>query len=101
MFPSLGFIGCFGAWKENQCLLGTFFVLLFLILGVIVAGIILVVVFPDTLKTTFKPVLTDLVQKWSANGQANQTIDLIQAELKCCGVEGEIDYTNENVIEIV
>jgi len=92
----LGFIGCFGALKENQCLLGAFFVLLFLILGVIVAGVILVQFFPSTLKDNFKPVLKEIVGEWNGNGNANQTIDLIQTQLKCCGVDGKIDYNNAN-----
>lgn len=90
----LGFIGCFGAMKENQCLLGTFFVLMFLILGVLVAGVVLVMFFPETVSNNFKPVLKKVVDEWRSSGSTNQTIDLIQHELKCCGVDGKQDYNS-------
>jgi len=92
----LGFLGCFGGLKESQCLLVTFFLSMFLILGVVVAGAILIIAFPQTIEANFKPQITKLFNAWTDNGNANQTIDFIQEGLKCCGVDGPEDYTKEN-----
>jgi len=91
----LGFLGCFGAMRESQCLLVTFFIFLFLILGVLVAGAILVLAFPTTLENNFKPELKKLFDQWT-NSNVNETIDFIQMELHCCGIDGSQDYTNAN-----
>lgn len=92
----IGFIGCFGAMCQNKCLLMTFFVMLFLILGVLVAGVILFAAFPDTVEANFKPAFEKVFDEWVKNPAANGTIVLIQENLNCCGINGEVDYTSEN-----
>jgi len=92
----LGFLGCFGAMRESQCLLVTFFIFLFLILGIIVAGAILVLAFPTTVENNFKPEFKKIFDRWTADPNVNETIDFIQMELHCCGIDGSEDYTNAN-----
>merc|ERR1711990_1044195 len=76
--------------------MGSFFVALFLILGVLVAGVILFAAFPDTVEANFKPAFEKVFDEWVANPAANGTIDVIQENLKCCGINGKADYTSEN-----
>jgi len=92
----LGFIGCFGAWRESQCLLVTFFFILFLILGLVVAGVILFAFFPTHIENNFKAEFKKVFDKWVDDGNTNQTVDFIQESLKCCGIDGQQDYTSQN-----
>ena len=75
----------------------TFFIFLFLILGIIVAGAILVLAFPTTVEDNFKPEFKKIFDRWTADPNVNETIDFIQMELHCCGIDGSEDYTNANV----
>merc|ERR1712198_638349 len=71
---------------------------LFLILGVIVAGAILILAFPQTIEKNFKSEIQTVFNKWVADGNANQTLDFIQIGLKCCGINGQQDYKNTTQI---
>jgi CD9 antigen len=90
----IGFLGCCGGIRENQCLLVSFFLSLFIILGILVAGIVLVLQFPQVLDQRFEPVLKDMVEDWNKDPAVNKTIDFIQTELKCCGITGSSDYNS-------
>lgn len=99
-----GFLGCCGAIKESPCMLGTYIFLLVIVMLVEVAvgvlafifrskieGLIVEEVSENLLKDAYmETTLTEAnLIKYTGYGVA---MNFVQQELKCCGVNGSIDY---------
>uniref|UniRef100_A0A2I9LNU8 Tetraspanin n=1 Tax=Centruroides hentzi TaxID=88313 RepID=A0A2I9LNU8_9SCOR len=93
----LGFLGCCGALRESQCMLGTFF---FLVLVVLVAEItagVWALMNKKEAKKVIADELTKIIQKQYGNSTvANNTIDAIQHDLQCCGAYKPEDWAESN-----
>uniref|UniRef100_A0A1W7RAS4 Tetraspanin n=1 Tax=Hadrurus spadix TaxID=141984 RepID=A0A1W7RAS4_9SCOR len=93
----LGFLGCCGALRESQCMLGSFFFLVLIILiAEIVAG-----VWAAMNQKEVEDILTNelrrIIQKeYGLNEVANRTIDAIQHDFTCCGASGPSDWKESN-----
>lgn len=88
----VGFFGCCGAIKENKCMLGLFFVMVFIIFVVEIAGAVLAFVkLPETEK-----LILESMKKYNdgdSEGEAIKTAwDLIQTNFECCGYEQPADW---------
>ncbi|XP_077994674.1 tetraspanin-4-like [Glandiceps talaboti] len=94
----VGFVGCLGAWKENQCLLLTFFFLMLIIFIMEVAAGILGYVYRGQVETKVKSDLMAELDNYGKTGQEGltSTWDRLQNEEKCCGVENYMDWWNTN-----
>lgn len=85
----VGFLGCCGALRESQCLLGIFFtVLLILFVGEIVAG-----VWVSQNQAEFRKLVEERLSKLIRTEYDNDEVirksfDLLQQRYKCCGVDG-------------
>ncbi|KAM9071774.1 tetraspanin-8 isoform 5-T19 [Megaptera novaeangliae] len=95
----LGFLGCFGAMKENQFMLVLFFVGLILILLLqVVAGILGATNKSKTERALNETLQTNvhLLSATNENGKLFQkAFSEIQEELKCCGlINGASDWGN-------
>jgi len=94
----VGFVGCLGAWKESQCLLMTFFILLLLIFILELTAGILGYLYRGKVETEVKK---DLVKELDNYGQSGQegltnTWDRLQTEEQCCGVNNYTDWSSWN-----
>ncbi|XP_065070841.1 CD151 antigen-like [Rhopilema esculentum] len=95
----IGFVGCCGAWKESKWLLVIYFILLlFIFILEIAAGIFAYVKKDKVIKTVSDNVKKSIKTNYGASDQASKTftksIDFMQKELKCCGVNGPSDWNN-------
>ncbi|XP_076346407.1 CD9 antigen-like isoform X2 [Tachypleus tridentatus] len=89
----VGFFGCCGAVRESKCMLVTYFIFLFLILGCETAVGILAVIFQDkVIKTLEENVSSKLKNKYGLDETITESIDLAQAKFDCCGVKKALDY---------
>ncbi|GAB1606381.1 CD81 antigen-like [Argonauta hians] len=79
----IAFFGCYGAWKENGCMLGTYAAVMSLILILQVAVFILAAVAKPKVEAALKEGLEKLVQKYGSNG----TIDDFFKSNNCCGIQ--------------
>lgn len=89
------FMGCCGSLKENQCMLGTFwFFLLIIMLGV--AGCMVAAYFKkDDVKDVITQTLRTAVKAYydEENPWAKVMMDSVQEELNCCGADmASADY---------
>nr|KAG5691066.1 hypothetical protein BaRGS_003096 [Batillaria attramentaria] len=89
----IGFLGCCGAIRESQCMLGTFFILLFIIFAILLGFGIFAVVVKDSLKDEVREMLKRGVDKYDANNpETTDVMDAIQTNFHCCGADGSMDY---------
>ncbi|XP_074660649.1 CD9 antigen-like [Tubulanus polymorphus] len=88
----VGFVGCCGAFQESACMLGTFFIFLFLILcGEISAGV-LAFLYNQRIAKSINDGFKRSVQKDYGDLGRTQSIDYVQRTLECCGGESPYDY---------
>jgi len=93
----ISFFGCCGALKESKCMLGTYFTLILAMFIVMVVGAVLG--YSGDLSAIVKDPLKDALEKYQDNPtdegmKAYKTAwNEVQAELRCCGVEGSEDWT--------
>ncbi|XP_053081696.1 tetraspanin-9 isoform X2 [Acinonyx jubatus] len=88
-----GFLGCLGAIKENKCLLLSFFIILLIILLAELILLILFFVYMDKVNENAKKDLKEglLLYNTENNVGLKNAWNIIQAEMRCCGVT---DYTD-------
>uniref|UniRef100_A0ABI7ZKG8 Tetraspanin 9 n=1 Tax=Felis catus TaxID=9685 RepID=A0ABI7ZKG8_FELCA len=88
-----GFLGCLGAIKENKCLLLSFFIVLLIILLAELILLILFFVYMDKVNENAKKDLKEglLLYNTENNVGLKNAWNIIQAEMRCCGVT---DYTD-------
>lgn len=93
----IGFFGCCGAIRENQCCLGIFFFLLFIcfIVTVAIGGVLIFIAVSatenETLEENFKS-LSD--QIWNAMGSDQK--QAFEEKYKCCGSAKKFDLNSFN-----
>ncbi|KAK6191494.1 hypothetical protein SNE40_003168 [Patella caerulea] len=91
----IGFLGCCGAIRESQCMLGMFFVCLFIIFAILLGAGIFAVVAKDNFKDVTGKMLEDAVNGYYTDntGQSKTFMDTVQTNLECCGsYSGATDY---------
>ncbi|XP_028849967.1 CD63 antigen [Denticeps clupeoides] len=90
----IAFFGCCGAWKENQCMVTMFAILLSLIIiteiGTAIAGYVL----RGQLKEVVDKGLKDLISDYNKTEAVKKAVDDIQRDLHCCGVNSPADWAN-------
>lgn len=94
----VGFLGCCGAIRENQCMLGVFFALLFIIFIILLGSGIWAVVATDSVKTKVDMALEEGVKGYfdTEKQSLREFMDLVQNDFKCCGAtKGIDDYPSE------
>jgi len=95
----IGFLGCTGACRESQCLLGTFFVLLSIILLAEIGGAVwayqnraeLNKLVHEGLRETVKETVT---KDYGKDDAATKALDVLQQSLKCCGADSYTSWAN-------
>ncbi|XP_026757735.1 CD63 antigen [Galleria mellonella] len=93
----VAFFGCCGAVKENHCMIITFSVFLLIIflaeLGVGIAGYVK----HKDLENSILRHLNDTIKDYPTNPDVQRTFDIIQTDLKCCGINGPNDWENNKL----
>ncbi|XP_067301925.1 CD63 antigen [Pseudorasbora parva] len=89
----IAFFGCCGAWKENQCMVSMFAVILSIIviveIGTAITGYVFRGKIPGFLDERFKSMIAGY-----NNTENRDTLDAIQKQFKCCGGNSSDDWLN-------
>jgi len=90
-----GFCGCLGAIKESRCLLGSFFFMLLIIFCAEIACGILGFLFRNKIDTEIKKESETVIKTkyGTGNFDLDHAVDTTQRKFKCCGANGETDYS--------
>ena len=94
----VGFVGIYGAYSENGCILYTNAILTGLILGVQIELIIAVWIFNDEVRELISRTVIQGMEMYSPQDHAGfkEMWDIIQSNFKCCGVESFRDWKDVN-----
>ncbi|XP_063051253.1 leukocyte surface antigen CD53-like [Engraulis encrasicolus] len=94
----VSFLGFLGAYKENRCLLITFFILLFMVMLVELAGACILLVYEKDIDTRIEKDLHQSLAEALASGNSSTTAsdwNFIQRTFQCCGVANVTDWKND------
>lgn len=90
----LGFLGCCGAMHESKCLLITYAVLLFLILGLEIGAGIYAAVAKDKFRNDLKSLMLRSLKTYKPQGKEDAVTlgwNYVFAQFECCGVDSGQD----------
>ncbi|KAL1473604.1 hypothetical protein MTO96_021896 [Rhipicephalus appendiculatus] len=91
----VGFFGCCGALRESPCMLCTFFIFLVVIIAAEVTGGIWAWMNLESFEKAVKGQVQHMIHKdYSVSEVITKTIDTMQHDLRCCGVEGPQDWAS-------
>lgn len=98
----VGTFGCCGAYHESECLLGTYFLCLFVIVAAEVAAGVLLFVKADknTISDIINKSLISSIDAYMAEGSTDGPpphLKQIQIRLQCCGANSFTDYVGSFV----
>ncbi|ESP05060.1 hypothetical protein LOTGIDRAFT_202951 [Lottia gigantea] len=97
----IGFLGCCGAIRESQCMLGMFFVCLFIIFAILLGAGIWAVVAKDSFRDWTGMMLDDAVKNYYKDEHSKNFMDTVQNGFKCCGsYKGVVDYGFATIINL-
>lgn len=96
----VGFLGCCGAIRESQCLLATFFIILFIIFGILLGIGIFLAIKPEKVKEGLKEgseeYYKNIASKFEGGSAADkEMLNAIHRDYNCCGhTAGPADFTS-------
>lgn len=94
----VGFFGCCGALRESPCMLCTFFIFLVVIIAAEVTGGIWAWTNLESFEKAVKDQVQHMIHKdYSVSDVITKTIDTMQHDLRCCGVEGPQDWATARI----
>jgi len=83
LLVGIAFLGFCGGCKENKCLLGTFFAILFVLTLVFLAALILFFAFPKLIKSGVDKLMEKERENYSSD-KVRQNVDWMQKNFTCC-----------------
>jgi glucan phosphoethanolaminetransferase (alkaline phosphatase superfamily) len=92
----IAFLGCCAACTDNKCMMGSYAVLMMLILIAELGVAITILIYKDKAKMVASDAMVKGLENYNKTGYegVTKTWDEIQQRLKCCGVDTPQDWKN-------
>ncbi|XP_077966920.1 tetraspanin-18-like [Styela clava] len=90
----LGFLGCWGAFKENLCFLAIFFIFVLIIFIVEIAGAMLMFMYFGEVESAVLDSISSYGDGTSKGNVIKQGWDTLQGTVGCCGYEHYNEWRN-------
>lgn len=90
----ISFFGCCGAWKENQCMVVTFAIILSLIVITEIGAGIAGYIFRGKVNELLDQSFHTMIAGYNKTEEYRTSLDSIQMQLKCCGGNSSTDWVN-------
>ncbi|XP_017286814.1 tetraspanin 36 [Kryptolebias marmoratus] len=82
-----GLVGCCATLRESKCGLGCFFVIIMLIFAAEVTALVFSFIYQGKISQNLEDSMTKVFHEFDGNNAESQAVNLLQNELKCCGVK--------------
>ncbi|KAH7724533.1 Tetraspanin family protein [Aphelenchoides avenae] len=93
----VGFLGCCGAWRLNQCMLITFFAVLVIAFCLELACAVVAYTHQDLIRRFLDNSMYEALQKhYGRRPEYTRVLDQIQTEFECCGVRSYKDWLHSS-----
>ncbi|XP_067876985.1 tetraspanin-1-like [Heterodontus francisci] len=93
----IGFLGCYGAVKENKCMLMMFFIIILLIFIAQVAGAVVILAFSGLANIFMSYIqnvaLISIKEEYGKPSDITAIWEAVMKEFTCCGFNGYNDFT--------
>ncbi|XP_056133830.1 tetraspanin-33 [Lampris incognitus] len=93
------FLGCYGALRNNSCLLKTFLGILVAILLLQIAAAVLGYLFTHTVMERTQKLMMKAIVRYREDQDLENLIDFIQKKFQCCGVQNFMDWSHNVYFE--
>ncbi|XP_029961512.1 tetraspanin 36 [Salarias fasciatus] len=89
----IGLVGCCSTIRESKLGLSFFFCIIMVIFAAEVTALVFNFIYQNRLGQGIDRSMNDVFNKYG-DGEATAAVDILQAELKCCGVSNYTSWTN-------
>ncbi|XP_072420410.1 tetraspanin-1-like [Chiloscyllium punctatum] len=94
----IGFLGCYGAVKENKCMLMIFFIIVLLIFIAQIAGAVVILAFSGLAEIFIAYIriwaVKSIKDEYGQSSDITTLWDTVMNEFTCCGFDDFDDFTN-------
>ncbi|XP_012683983.1 tetraspanin 36 [Clupea harengus] len=89
----IGIVGCCSTLRESKIGLGFFMIIILLIFVAEVAALVCSFIYMKRLNGELEKSMTTVFAKYDGNNPETHTVDLLQSQLQCCGVQNYTDWS--------
>ncbi|XP_015251691.1 tetraspanin 36 [Cyprinodon tularosa] len=89
-----GLVGCCATLKESKFGLGCFFLIIMLVFAAEVVALVFTFIYQGKINPNLERSMNDVFAKYDGKNTESQAVDLLQQNLKCCGVANYTSWLN-------
>ncbi|XP_047236800.1 tetraspanin 36 [Girardinichthys multiradiatus] len=89
-----GLVGCCATLKESKFGLGCFFLIIMVIFAAEVTALVFTFIYQGKINQDLEHSMNEVFEKYDGHNTESQAVDLLQRELKCCGVSDYRSWFN-------
>lgn len=89
-----GLVGCCATLRESKFGLGCFFLIIMIIFAAEVAALVFTFIYQGRINKDLETSMSKVFGEYDGQNPQSQAVDLLQQELKCCGVANYTSWMN-------